>query len=108
MSNKPLAPPNAPENQADNVHYIEAFKKREAYTKFVDPCAGASKASLKCLDQNNYNKSACTAYFEAYKECKKAWVGDSPSPFTVLAHEKHHLQMEERKRDRRAGKEVPV
>jgi len=42
---------------------------------------------MKCLDRNNYNKGACTAYFEAYKECKKAW-------------------MDNRKKDIRAGKKV--
>ncbi|KIO15647.1 hypothetical protein M407DRAFT_243695 [Tulasnella calospora MUT 4182] len=89
MSSKPVAPPYSDENQKDNVNYQEAFKKRQAYTQFVDPCAGASKASMKCLDQNNYNKAACSAYFEAYKECKKAW-------------------MEQRRKDRRDGKDVPV
>ncbi|KAG9018411.1 Mitochondrial copper homeostasis protein [Tulasnella sp. JGI-2019a] len=29
---------------------------------------------MKCLDRNNYNKGACSAYFDAYKECKKAWM----------------------------------
>ena len=51
-------------------------------TNMASPCAGmckhdsrdsltssvgASKASLKCLDMNDYNKAACSAYFEAYK-----------------------------------------
>lgn len=41
--------------------------------KRTNPCMEESKASMKCLDENNYDKSKCKMYFEAYKECKKAW-----------------------------------
>ena len=27
------------------------------------------------LDRNNYDRSACESYFQAYKECKKREVG---------------------------------
>lgn len=31
-------------------------------------------ASRKCMDDNNYNKDMCTAYFLKYKSCRKFWV----------------------------------
>lgn len=33
-----------------------------------------SDASQKCLDAYNYDKSMCSAYFQAYKNCRKYWV----------------------------------
>lgn len=35
------------------------------------PCNDAYTASLKCLDQNKYNKAACKEAFDTYKKCKK-------------------------------------
>lgn len=39
----------------------------------TNPCIAESQASMKCLAENNYDKTKCKMYFEAYKECKKAW-----------------------------------
>lgn len=39
----------------------------------TNPCQEESEASMKCLVENNYDKSKCGFYFEAYKECKRAW-----------------------------------
>lgn len=39
--------------------------------KATNYCLEEAKASYKCLDKNNYNKSACEEYFEAYRQCKK-------------------------------------
>lgn len=38
-----------------------------------NPCKAESKASMKCLDENNYMRSKCQEYFDAYIDCKKAW-----------------------------------
>lgn len=67
-------------------HDISCMKGTEAYVRnkmadrlkrFRDqrtnPCLKESKASMKCLDENNYDKNKCAMYFEAYKECKKSW-----------------------------------
>lgn len=43
-------------------------------SQFYDPCAEASKMSMKCLERNNYDKDMCIEYFKAYKECKQEWV----------------------------------
>lgn len=37
------------------------------------PCQ-ETDASQKCLDAYNYDKRMCSAYFQAYKDCRKYWV----------------------------------
>lgn len=59
-----------PSSQAER----DAFRTK-APSKFYDPCGPASQASMKCLDRNNYDKSKCQEAFNAYKECKRIWVG---------------------------------
>eukprot|EP01135_Chromosphaera_perkinsii_P004432 Nk52_evm10s281 gene=Nk52_evmTU10s281 len=36
-------------------------------------CAKEAQASLNCMDRNGYRREYCTAFFEAYKDCKKEW-----------------------------------
>ncbi|POY70119.1 hypothetical protein BMF94_6893 [Rhodotorula taiwanensis] len=67
--------------------YTDAFRGREAHTKFADPCALAREESMKCLDKNAYDKQKCTTFFEAYRDCKKDWLN-------------------QRREDRRAGLDV--
>ncbi|MBW0462383.1 hypothetical protein O181_002098 [Austropuccinia psidii MF-1] len=43
-------------------------------SRLADPCQAARKASYKCLDRNNYDKSLCQDYFDVYKECQKRWL----------------------------------
>ncbi|KAN0062745.1 Mitochondrial copper homeostasis protein [Thecaphora frezii] len=43
-------------------------------SKFTDPCAKAAKQSMKCLDDNNYDRTKCGPFFNQYRECKKAWI----------------------------------
>lgn len=51
-----------------------AFRTKGA-SKYYDPCGPASQASMRCLDRNNYDRSKCQEAFDAYKECKRMWVG---------------------------------
>ncbi|KAI0352316.1 hypothetical protein OH77DRAFT_1409329, partial [Trametes cingulata] len=37
------------------------------------PCSDASKASMDCMNQNDYDRDKCLDYFQAYRDCKKAW-----------------------------------
>ncbi|KAF9644173.1 hypothetical protein BDM02DRAFT_3103380, partial [Thelephora ganbajun] len=53
------------------------------------PCEAAAKASMDCLEKNNYKRSQCLHMFEAYKECKKTWLS-------------------QRRADRRAGKDASL
>ncbi|KAJ7760447.1 hypothetical protein B0H16DRAFT_1719949 [Mycena metata] len=62
-----------PHDNVEPLDYKEQFQGQEP-SKFVDPCDGASKASFKCMDQNNYDRTACMDYFQAYRDCKAAWL----------------------------------
>ncbi|ORX71585.1 cytochrome c oxidase-assembly factor cox-23, mitochondrial [Linderina pennispora] len=52
---------------------LREFENKKS-SKFMDPCGIEAKASFKCLDDNNYDKSLCNEYFEAYRNCKQMWV----------------------------------
>lgn len=71
-----------PDNPTDKSHK-KAFKAKEP-SQFYDPCAEASRMSLKCMERNNFDRDKCMEYFHAYRECKKDW-------------------QERRKKDRREG-----
>jgi len=43
-------------------------------TTSISPCEVAAKASMDCLEKNDYKRPQCLRFFEAYKECKKTWV----------------------------------
>ncbi|KAJ7623313.1 hypothetical protein FB45DRAFT_705426, partial [Roridomyces roridus] len=62
-----------PHDNVEPLDYKEQFKGRQP-SQFKDPCEAASKASLQCMDQNNYDRSECMDYFQAYKDCKAAWI----------------------------------
>ncbi|KAJ2712600.1 Mitochondrial copper homeostasis protein [Coemansia spiralis] len=54
---------------------LREFENKKS-SRFMDPCAIEAKDSYKCLDENNYDKSMCASYFEAYRECKHLWVAE--------------------------------
>ena len=69
------------------------------------PCEAAVKASMDCLEKNNYKRSQCLHMFEAYKECKKTWVRSSfRDPWSLLIRSK----LAQRRADRRAGKDASL
>ena len=55
---------------------IKSTFSQKGKSKFFDPCAEASKASMKCLDRNDYDKEKCADFFRAYRECKSRWLED--------------------------------
>ncbi|KAI0029967.1 hypothetical protein K488DRAFT_10354, partial [Vararia minispora EC-137] len=73
-----------PWSNAKPQDYKELFKVRQCQA-VLDPCAAASKASFDCLNRHDYNREKCIDFFQAYRDCKGAWI-------------------EQRKADRRAGK----
>ncbi|KAF8349518.1 hypothetical protein F5887DRAFT_1270347 [Amanita rubescens] len=75
----------APEDNVKPLNYKEQFEGRHVASKFIDPCAAASEASMECMNRNDYDRDACLDYFQAYRDCKKAWI-------------------QQRKEDRRAGR----
>ncbi|KAH7890762.1 hypothetical protein F5I97DRAFT_1838455 [Phlebopus sp. FC_14] len=96
----------APRDNVRPKDYQEKFKARRTYTEYTEcvsflhgtvsvadqhpysPCEDASKASLKCMDHNEYNRDRCIEFFLAYRECKKEWIN-------------------KRKEDRQAGRPAP-
>lgn len=42
-------------------------------SEYMDPCQEAANKSLKCLRRNGGQRDMCMDYFDAYRECKKAW-----------------------------------
>ncbi|CEJ93742.1 Putative Cytochrome c oxidase-assembly factor COX23, mitochondrial [[Torrubiella] hemipterigena] len=43
-------------------------------SEFYDPCQEAAQRSYKCLFRNNGDKTMCGEYFQAYRDCKQAWI----------------------------------
>ncbi|CAN8006903.1 unnamed protein product [Ixodes pacificus] len=39
-----------------------------------NPCLKEQKLSLKCLDDNGYDKEKCTSFFVNYNMCQKFWL----------------------------------
>ncbi|CAO1627083.1 unnamed protein product [Jaminaea pallidilutea] len=77
MSTTPMNTTTSHTNTAaDNAQprdWIEVLPGKTV-SKYADPCAHAAKASMKCLETNQYDRSKCTQAFEDYRECKKAWI----------------------------------
>ncbi|GAA5970796.1 hypothetical protein JCM11641_004458 [Rhodosporidiobolus odoratus] len=94
---KPAEPSTSSSSAADGENttptgvkpadYTNTLRGRGAHTEFADPCAVAREESMKCLNDNAYDKAKCTDFFMAYRDCKKTWL-------------------EQRREDRRAGKDV--
>ncbi|GJE91017.1 coiled-coil-helix-coiled-coil-helix domain-containing protein [Phanerochaete sordida] len=63
-----------PSDNVTPLPYQEKFNKNRPHTKFVDPCEKAAKASYACMDKNDYDRDSCSAYFAAYRECKRTWM----------------------------------
>ncbi len=39
-----------------------------------NPCYEESMASMKCLNDNNYDRSMCVMQFDNYNACKDFWM----------------------------------
>ncbi|XP_006462005.1 hypothetical protein AGABI2DRAFT_206142 [Agaricus bisporus var. bisporus H97] len=74
-----------PSPEENSKPHREQSSGKHVVSKFIDPCHEASKASMDCLNKNNYNRDSCLDYFQAYRDCKKAWL-------------------QQRREDRRAGR----
>ncbi|GAA5903736.1 hypothetical protein JCM8208_006562 [Rhodotorula glutinis] len=81
------AAPTAPPGGASPSDYNDTLRSRGGHTKFADPCSVAREESMRCLDRNSYDRSKCNEFFQAYRDCKKTWL-------------------DQRREDRRAGKDV--
>ncbi|KAK4124352.1 hypothetical protein N657DRAFT_644574 [Parathielavia appendiculata] len=43
-------------------------------SEFLDPCQEAAARSIRCLHRNAGDRQMCSDYFQAYRDCKKAWI----------------------------------
>ncbi|KAK4462602.1 hypothetical protein QBC42DRAFT_267574 [Cladorrhinum samala] len=43
-------------------------------SEFLDPCQEAAARSIRCLHRNAGDRTMCSDYFQAYRDCKKAWI----------------------------------
>ncbi|KAK3984113.1 hypothetical protein QBC44DRAFT_337595 [Cladorrhinum sp. PSN332] len=41
---------------------------------FLDPCQEAAAKSIRCLHRNAGDRTMCSDYFQAYRDCKKLWI----------------------------------
>ncbi|KAH9839861.1 uncharacterized protein C8Q71DRAFT_744544 [Rhodofomes roseus] len=76
-----------PQENAKPDDWMDTFQAPgRVTTKFVDPCKRAAKASMDCLNRNEFDRDQCHDFFRAYRDCKKDWL-------------------DQRKADRYAGRE---
>ncbi|KAF9897304.1 Mitochondrial copper homeostasis protein [Lobosporangium transversale] len=74
-------PKKGPRRSHEHIHTtdeeLKEFNKEynlKAQSQFMDPCRAQTRASLKCMDENNYDKRRCTRFFKDYSDCKKKWL----------------------------------
>ncbi|UKZ66401.1 uncharacterized protein TrAtP1_007576 [Trichoderma atroviride] len=69
MSSEPQPAEKGPWNE-ETKNIFEGKSK----SQFYDPCQEAAQRSYKCLYRNNGDKAMCGEYFQAYRDCKSAWL----------------------------------
>ncbi|ROT37060.1 hypothetical protein SODALDRAFT_334129 [Sodiomyces alkalinus F11] len=54
----------------------ETKRKFETKSKsqYFDPCQDAAARSIRCLKRNNGDREMCGEYFQAYRDCRQAWM----------------------------------
>ncbi|KAF9207814.1 Mitochondrial copper homeostasis protein [Haplosporangium sp. Z 27] len=74
---KPRGPRRRHEHIKTSDEELKEFNKNyysKAQSQYLDPCQAQTKASMKCMDENNYDKRRCTRFFKDYSDCKKKWM----------------------------------
>ncbi len=59
---------------------------------------------MECMNRNDYDRDACLGYFQAYRDCKKAWVSFFSQAILRAFFPNFYVQIQQRKADRRAGR----
>ncbi|KAH0425296.1 cytochrome c oxidase-assembly factor cox23 [Colletotrichum camelliae] len=56
--------------------FKESSRKFDAkdMSEYYDPCQEFAQKSIRCLHRNGGDRSMCGDYFQAYRDCKKAWL----------------------------------
>ncbi|KAF2725602.1 hypothetical protein K431DRAFT_280961 [Polychaeton citri CBS 116435] len=73
-----MSQPSDPEAEAPKEKTVwekgASQYKNKRYSEYFDPCQEAADRSLRCLRRNGGDRSMCTDFFEAYKDCKRSWM----------------------------------
>ncbi|AEO60097.1 hypothetical protein MYCTH_2308951 [Thermothelomyces thermophilus ATCC 42464] len=56
-----------------NQETKEKFEGKDR-SEYLDPCQEAAARSIRCLNRNGGDRTLCSDYFQAYRDCKKAWI----------------------------------
>ncbi|GJJ77224.1 lipoate---protein ligase [Entomortierella parvispora] len=75
--NVPRGPIRRHERIVTSDEEIKEFNKgyyQKAQSQYLDPCQAQTKASMKCMEANNFDKRRCTRFFKDYSDCKKKWL----------------------------------
>ncbi|KAG0055728.1 Mitochondrial copper homeostasis protein [Gryganskiella cystojenkinii] len=73
----PRQPRRRHEHIVTSDEEIKEFNKgyySKAQSQYLDPCQAQTKASMKCMEANNFDKKRCTRFFKDYSDCKKKWL----------------------------------
>ncbi|KDQ18932.1 hypothetical protein BOTBODRAFT_28412 [Botryobasidium botryosum FD-172 SS1] len=68
------APDPSKPPEGEDIYYRDAFRGRHVAGQHIDPCYESSKASMDCLNKNSYDRDSCLHLFQAYRDCKSAWL----------------------------------
>ncbi|KKA28352.1 hypothetical protein TD95_000245 [Thielaviopsis punctulata] len=71
-------PTSVPDEKVWNDDKRQQFRAKDM-SKYFDPCQEAADRSIRCLHRNPTEKSLCSDYFQAYRDCKKAWLAQKQS-----------------------------
>ncbi|KAJ0162791.1 Cytochrome c oxidase-assembly factor cox-23, mitochondrial [Colletotrichum tanaceti] len=63
-----------PEKVDESYAESKAKFENKAKSEYFDPCQELAQKSIKCLHRNGGDKTMCGDYFQAYRDCKKAWL----------------------------------
>ncbi|SPQ24898.1 ae0ae3a8-f8dc-4f23-91f5-8e6eedf6e509 [Thermothielavioides terrestris] len=61
------------ETEPWNRETKQKFESKDR-SEFFDPCQEAAARSIRCLNRNGGDRTMCTDYFQAYRDCKKSWI----------------------------------
>ncbi|KAK4148893.1 hypothetical protein C8A00DRAFT_47378 [Chaetomidium leptoderma] len=63
-------------NNEDDPWNRETKQKFEGKDRsvFLDPCQEVAARSIRCLHRNGGDRSMCSDFFQAYRDCKKDWI----------------------------------
>ncbi|KAF6838333.1 cytochrome c oxidase-assembly factor cox23 [Colletotrichum plurivorum] len=62
-----------PAYSATRRNPIHTLRNRKSKSEYFDPCQEFAQKSIRCLHRNGGDRSMCGDYFQAYRDCKKAF-----------------------------------